>query len=239
MINKIFVPAGKEWAEFDAREGNDPLHTDRIVVDEIFMQNVYQIKEGMFDDTGVVLDIGANIGAFTIFVLKMGAKKVIAYEPDSENYKMLLRNIQLNGFQDKVVVVKKGIGLEGKTETLYHAQGGSFVKNDSLTGIANEVLENPRDGSEEIEIVNFASVFADNELAYADVLKVDIEGSEYDLFEGVTAAVVKKSRYLCIEFNNTNQERFGRLVAKLSRTHNIHIIGSYQTGGMIYGQRYE
>lgn len=238
MFNRIMVNTGGKWAEFHARPGDDKRHTDKIVVDEIFRENVYQIDEGMFDDTGIVLDIGANIGAFTAFVMLMGAKKVIAYEPDTENADMFVRNMELNSIND-YKLVRKGVGFEDETKELWHAQGGSFVFNDALTGVAKEVMKDPDATTEKVQLINFASVFTDNNIIYCDVLKVDIEGSEYALFEGVDSEVIKKCRYICVEFNNVNHERFGLLVAKLGLTHNLHIIGSYETGGMIYGRRYE
>jgi FkbM family methyltransferase len=64
-----------------------------------------------------VLDIGANIGTETVsFIVRHGAERVIAMEPDPENLRFLRANIALNGVQDQVDV--HALALSDRDQTL-------------------------------------------------------------------------------------------------------------------------
>jgi len=69
---------------------------------EIYLENIYSqevLSRGMN-----VIDIGAHIGAYTILVAEKVGKdgKVIAIEPEPKNYEQLLKNIQLNHFENVI-----------------------------------------------------------------------------------------------------------------------------------------
>ena len=81
---------------------------DPVLYEEIYLKNIYFheiIKEGMN-----IVDVGANIGAYTILAAEKVGKdgKVIAIEPEPRNYEQLLENIKLNNFQN---VIPKNIAL--------------------------------------------------------------------------------------------------------------------------------
>ena len=61
------------------------------------------LKQGM-----IGLDIGANIGYYSILMAKK-CKKVYAFEPQSDNYKILKRNIKLNNYKDKIISERKAL----------------------------------------------------------------------------------------------------------------------------------
>jgi len=70
------------------------------------------------------------------------------------------------------------------------------------------------------------------------VVKIDAEGSEYGIIRGASNVCMKKVSYLAMEYHKTGPSEFGEMVAKLSRTHNIHLFGSYETGGYLYARIY-
>src|SRR5690606_22699688 len=56
---------------------------------------------------GVFIDVGANVGALSIYALKSGAfSEAIAIEPDPHNFSILNRNIALNGFDNRISAVE-------------------------------------------------------------------------------------------------------------------------------------
>jgi FkbM family methyltransferase len=89
----------------------------------LFLQKIYEpyitnyllkyLKNG-----DVFLDIGANVGYYTLLASKLVGKegKVIAFEPEEENFSSLFYNVAQNGLEN-VTCVKKGIGKENKTAT--------------------------------------------------------------------------------------------------------------------------
>ena len=66
---------------------------DIVVAFEVFCDQVYPVERG-----SVVVDIGANIGLFSLYAVFSGASKVYAFEPNHEAYRCMLRNIERNQF---------------------------------------------------------------------------------------------------------------------------------------------
>lgn len=229
-----------KWYDFQTRTeaGYDVTVTDKIVVREIFVDNVYQVERGDLEDTGVVIDIGGNVGAFSIYCAALGAKRVLAYEPDSFNYPVLQHNINVNGFDKIIEPIKLGVSDIAHEVDFLNGQGASFivgVKNLPTPEAKKHVADAPK---ETIKTISLASVFADNGVPNCDILKVDCEGSEYDIFEGATPEILAKCKYITMEFHITDPVTFGKMISKLTLTHNIHIIGKYNLGGQIYAKRY-
>lgn len=53
----------------------------------------------------IVIDAGANAGFFSIYAAKLGAKKVYAFEPVTETYEILKRNISLNKLENVIIPI--------------------------------------------------------------------------------------------------------------------------------------
>src|SRR3989344_7036572 len=72
------------------------------------ISNQYNIHSNNIKDK-IIIDGGACLGEFAIYCVKLGAKKVYAFEPVSKTYKMLLENIRINNMEDKVIPLKKAL----------------------------------------------------------------------------------------------------------------------------------
>jgi tRNA G37 N-methylase Trm5 len=70
---------------------------------EPYITKVYQEALKLFPQA-VVIDVGANIGFFTVLAAAMG-HTVIAVEPNAESVRRLRKGVMLNGLQDKVSTV--------------------------------------------------------------------------------------------------------------------------------------
>jgi FkbM family methyltransferase len=213
---------------FDVREetGYDPTITDEIVIREIFDDNVYQIYPDDVRD-GIVVDIGANVGIFSIYCSLLGAKEIFAFEPEDDNRTMLIKNMNANHISN---INFSSFAVSGKNETfeIYKAQGATKrteyadkeldVKKQKVKAKAiNEIL----DGMQEIA-----------------VMKIDCEGGEYPIFAAITEENLKKIKYITMEFHKSTQEEYGIMLAKLSLTHNVHVFGHFDQGGQLYAKRY-
>lgn len=199
--------------------------TDRIVIREIFEENVYQ-TEAKDVEGGIVLDIGANVGMFSIRASLLGAKQVISYEPEEENGEIFKKNIKANGIEN-IDLRQFAVSSKNETIEIYKSQAAS--KRVEYVGETNC----PKQTVKAISINDILDPL--EEIA---VLKIDCEWSEYDIFAGITEDNLRKIAYITAEFHDTDAETFGALIAKLSLTHNIHTIGRYNGGGQIYARRY-
>ncbi len=127
------------------------------------------IKEGM-----TVVDIGAHIGYYTLFSASLvGEKgKVYAFEPGPENYSLLVKNIEVNGYNN-VVAVKKAVSNKAGVTKL-------FLGTSALHSIVDS--EDSKQ-SIEVETTTLDDFFIKKEKI--DVIKMDAEGAEYMIFLGM------------------------------------------------------
>lgn len=226
-MDKVKIPFQGGWYEFAVYGTNN---ADDILR-EIFVENVYQVGKGDVADSGVVVDIGGNVGAFSVYAASLGATEIHAFEPDSLNYDVLVQNIEMNGLTGVIHPHHVGVSDTEREATLVQGQGGSYiVGGDRPEGAASDM--------ETVRLISLGAVFADNGIVNCDILKLDCEGSEYAIIEAAPSDVLAKARYITMEFHGTDPERFGRMIAKLSLTHNIHIIGKHDRGGQVYAKLY-
>ena len=142
---------------------------------EVHVTNIPEIefckKEIKKGDT--VVDIGANIGLFTLFFSKLVGTtgRVIAFEPDPENFDVLKKNIELNEITN-VTLVQKGVSNKNESVKLYKSNvsgGHSLIKNEWAKEYTN------------IQTVTLDDYFRGEEI---DMIKIDAEGFELEVIEG-------------------------------------------------------
>ena len=98
---------------------------------------------GGFVPGKVLVDIGANVGMYTIWAAKHRQMDVFAFEPEAQNYAVLNRNIRLNSLDDQVLAFPAAISDKPGFSVLNLGDlrtGGSQNPSTSpLTGISNRV----------------------------------------------------------------------------------------------------
>jgi FkbM family methyltransferase len=116
-------------------------------------------------------DVGANIGVFTILAAGVGGARTKSFEPSPDTFEALSRNIRLNGFQERSVAIQAIVG--GK-EGAAQLSVGLGTENCVATGAAAS------------HSVTVPMTTLDRELAATppDLLKVDVEGFETEVFAG-------------------------------------------------------
>lgn len=130
------------------------------------------------------LDIGAQVGYFSILASEMGAK-VIAFEPSTANRELLLANIKINN--SKVEVIAKALS---------NANGQAKLFNGKTSG-ENSLDENYHKGSgfEMVETVRFDDLGI--KITDGMVIKMDIEGHEQQALEGMQS-ILKTNKPITI-----------------------------------------
>jgi FkbM family methyltransferase len=126
-----------------------------------------------------VLDIGANIGYFTLlFAQKAGPTgRVYAFEPSPENFALLKKNVEVNGYGN-VTLVNKAVSDRTQTIKLYV----------SKTNLGDHHIYDTGDGREsvDIECVRLDEFFP-NLPTNISVVKVDVQGAEFQVMRGAGA----------------------------------------------------
>jgi len=139
-------------------------------------------------EDSVLLDIGANIGYYTVQVArKATAGKVIAFEPDPANFDRLQRNAALNGVNN-VVLHNAALSDKGGNMRLY--------KHPFNTG--DYRLYNDGDFEEFVDVPTLRLDDVVNEPV--DVIKIDVQGFEYFVMKGGEAMLNRYKPMILTEF---------------------------------------
>ncbi|MFZ0828499.1 MAG: FkbM family methyltransferase [Verrucomicrobiia bacterium] len=138
----------------------------------------------------MLADVGANVGAFTIMAAGVAGARVVAFEASPDTFAMLARNIRLNDLQDRVRAIHAAAG-RGEGQAFFSI--GLGTENHIATGMA--------EGS----LVTVKVTTLDKELAASppNLLKVDVEGFETEVFAGATNTLRQSGlRAILVERNN-------------------------------------
>jgi len=125
------------------------------------------------------LDVGAHIGAFSIYAASKGAT-IVAYEPMPENYALLEENIELNNFSKKIHAIKAGITKNGGIIDLYI----DTVNYGNCSKFSHNNLPS-------IKIYTFPAIDF-NIIKKPYCMKIDTEGCEYEILSSINLENVKK-----------------------------------------------
>jgi len=144
-----------------------------------------------------VLDVGASVGEFTLPLAKIVGEKgrVLAFEPGESTSGRLAENIKLNGLTN-VQIFRKALGDQDSAATLF---SGGF-KCPSI--VPPEGDSDYRTVSEHIEIVRADTFFASEKLPVPKAIKIDVEGFEFAVLQGLRGILANPScRLVCLEIH--------------------------------------
>lgn len=133
-----------------------------------------------------VVDVGANIGYFTVLGAKLAGPggRVVGFEASPRLHPIAARNLAANGMHDHAEVRHRAAWSEA-TELVLHLRR-HFSGNSSFAAFDPEFLR--RLGDEASEPVRVQAAALDDELAdlgHVDVVKIDVEGAELRAMQGL------------------------------------------------------
>ena len=142
----------------------------------------------------IVLDCGANVGTFTYYALRLGAKKVIAIEPAPNNLESLRRNFGKEVTEGRVVIYPKGVWDKDDVLTLNESNSSSAM--DSF------VVTNDTHKSVTVPLTTIDKIVPELGLDRVDFIKMDIEGAEKQALTGARETLAKWKPRLEISVNH-------------------------------------
>lgn len=163
----------------------------------------------------LMVDVGAHIGVVSVMaVLEEGFKFAIAIEPNLVNFVRLIDNIQLNGCEGRILPVWAAVGTKSFTQgTLY-----SNDNNGNLNSGVQSLNYQGRYPSERVCIVTLADILKNSRII--DLLKIDIEGGEWDLFTEENKEIFMKARWIDIELHHTQADFYDTRDLYAGKIHN-------------------
>lgn len=175
---------------------------------ELFMEDVYEIDALVKDlpSTPVVIDIGANVGFFDIQLLsKIENATIYAYEPIPANVRTLQNTLQQNPRLEQSVrlfpVAVTGKPLD-KLELFAETDETSQVVASAISGFHEN-------NSRKITVpcTSLTDIIQNNDLQSIDFLKMDCEGSEYDIMYHTDRALIRRIKKMMIEVHDLDKDR--------------------------------
>lgn len=154
--------------------------------------NFYGLEHLDLTPEDTVIDVGANVGMFSIYVKKKFGCKVISFEPVPENFERLKSNILLNGlslddFELHNVAITDEEGGVVRISTPLHCTGSSsqFLDYPHYSECPTETLDK----------------YITEDCTY---LKLDCEGGEYAIIPAILDKI-NQFKYIGIEFHRLHK----------------------------------
>ena len=148
------------------------------------------VKEGMN-----IVDIGANVGYYTLLAARRVGPhgKVYAFEPEPRNFRLLMENLRLNGYEN-VVAIQRAVSNESGTAPLFLSPRCSGAHSlVSTRDPGNETLA--------VETVTLDEFFKMEGYPAIQVIKMDIEGWEMEALDGMNKLITRsRPLTLIVEF---------------------------------------
>jgi len=149
-----------------------------------------------------VVDVGANIGYFTLIFAKLVGKngKVFAFEPDPSNLDLLKKNIETNGYKN-VILVNKALSSKTGTTKL-------FLSDINL---GDHMIVDAKENRSSIEIDTITGDdYFSGFMEKINFIKMDIQGAETDSIIGMSSLLGKMTDVkIMIEFAPKKLKNFG------------------------------
>lgn len=136
------------------------------------------------------VDVGANLGHYTMLASGICKAKSIAIEPIQSTIKKLEKNIALNKLEEQVTILNCGVG--DKKGTL------NFTTDRT---VMNSVALKESNTTTKVDVRTLNDILENEN---PTCIKIDVEGYEYNVLKGATTILNKPSlKYLLLEFNNS------------------------------------
>jgi FkbM family methyltransferase len=218
------------WVKMEQRFFQKRLHNGTMlyvspqehIQRQLFWYGYYEKKyvltwERFVSEDAVVFDIGANIGYYSIIAAKQATTGVIySFEPYSDSFSLLQRNIAFNKLSN-IIPVQAAISNENGEKKLFIT--GS--DNTGMTGLTK--AENFSGRIETVQAISLDEWIKKTRLKRITIIKMDIEGSEYNALKGMEGLLQKCKPVLFIEISNSLLKSYGvdnTDIYKLLASHN-------------------
>jgi FkbM family methyltransferase len=154
---------------------------------------------------GVLYDIGANVGFFTVLGARLAGPTglVYAFEPVPENAAYVRLNVRLNGFRN-VRVIEKAVSSQSGPGELWVAEysGGAALTTTAMPPDAKTTIA--------IEVVSIDDLVPLRNWRLPTVVKIDVEGAEMDALKGMLRTLREARPVVVYEIDDGKPEGFER-----------------------------
>jgi len=169
-----------DFVEIEGRkmftQNNDGL---ALSIFKIYEPNQTEIVKKYVREGDIVIDIGAHVGYYTLLMAQLVGEngKVYSFEPDPVNFQLLKKSVEINGFENVVLIQKAVSNITDKVK-LFLGDDDSAINRiyDAKLGDAKESID--------VDSVTIDEYFKEND-ELINFIKLDSEGSEVKIINGM------------------------------------------------------
>ena len=199
---KLLTPGAERWMNVHGVPLLANIHDGGIgytlfLRGEYALTRVSEIREAV-KEGDVVIDIGANIGYFTVLLANLVGPggKVYAFEPDPRNFYLLQRTIARNGWTH-VIAEQKAVSNEAGELLLYQTQSWA----------SNTLTPDAHISTVKVQVVNLDDFLSDE--PHISFIKMDMDGSEPLAIQGMAQLIqLSPGLRLLAEYEPGNLKRY-------------------------------
>ena len=186
--------------EFSEIQGSkmflDPGDSLNLSINGVYGELDTQIIRDEIKEGDIVIDVGANIGYYTLIFAQLVGKtgKVFAFEPESKNFEILKKNVKINNYNNVIVEQKIISDKSGKMKL--------FISDSDIVGHRIQQMGNFK------KFIEVESVTLDEHMKKLNLdkkinfIKIDVEGAEPKVLQGAKKILEQNSKLkIFTEFN--------------------------------------
>ena len=175
------------------------------MIGEIFKLGEYRAVEPLLTASkGLIVDVGAHIGVFTLYARALNPKaEILALEPDPQNRLLWQENLALNDLS-QIELLSQALACEAGERAL-------IVADEHINHRLRLKSENTslRIKTIPVEALGLADLPVE-----IDVIKLDIEGGEFEILEKTASEFLKRPKTWILEYHDSKGKRHQQLEEK-------------------------
>jgi FkbM family methyltransferase len=180
------------------------VSSDLFTFGDVFEQDVYRIVLQHLSDCSTIIDLGANIGLASLYLANAyPSARIFAVEPNRDNFELLKINLKDLIHEGRCVPVQAAVWSARRALTV-----DPQWQPDAYNGY--RLLERPsqQGATDQVQGFTMEEILASSEFPQVDLLKVDIEGAEVELFRNDLGWLSRVSA-IAIEFHGRSRDECG------------------------------
>lgn len=187
-----------------------PFECAYINYREFFDVGVYENCDISYEDLKTVIDVGANIGLFSKYIALKKAEKIYALEPIEKAHKNLEK---LCSDDHSVIPMNLALDVVSGTKDIYFTN-----ENTTISRFINDfpsLESNYNYGKTNVTTISWKDLIRILEIKEVSLLKIDIEGHEYAIFEAFDSYDLSQIKQIILEFHFNGQHQLDKVIKKL------------------------